>query len=455
MQKCLILIGLICSVLLAGVNSTSTRDDLVETPVVDNQNVPLLAMFDMTKVNKRIMEYISDALEIQMSNLVKMKLEEVLLSLEIGDDVKQYIENMKGNLTVNIRKEIKDYFDDMKQSSTDAISEASRTAEENIKKEIKDYFDDMKQESTDSLSEASRNAEENIKKEIKDYFNDMKQNSTDAISEASKTAEEDIKKEMKTYFNDMKQNSTDAISEASRTAEENIKKEIKDYFDDMKQNFTDAISEAHIHWDCSDLDRKKVRSGVYKMFREGRAGFNVYCDMETDGGGWTVFQHRQDGKVDFYRGWSEYVKGFGDVNTEFWLGNDNLHDFTSQGSYELRVDLEDFNGDKAYAKYSTFNIGDQSTNYILTVNGYSGTAGDSLKYHNNRPFSTKDKDNDSYSRNCAVVYKGAGWNGMCNHSNLNGLYLGNKHDDKGMRWLKWRRSQSMKTTSMMIRRIGL
>ncbi|XP_063427716.1 ryncolin-1-like [Mytilus trossulus] len=330
MKKYLIFIGLICSALHAGVKSTSTSDDMVETPVVDNQNVPLLAMFDMTKVNSRIKEYVSNAFE-----------------------------NMKGNLTVNIRKEIKDYFDDMKQ------------------------------------------------------------------------------------------NSTDAISEARRTAEGKIKKEIKGYFNDMKQNSTDSISEVLTPRDCSDLDRKKIRSGVYKIFPEGTAGYNVFCDMKTDGGGWTVFQHRQDGKVDFFRGWKEYAKGFGDVNTEFWLGNDKLHDLTSQGSYELRVDLEDFNGDKWYAKYSTFNIGDQSTNYTLTVNGYSGTAGDALRFHNGHTFNTKDND----QRECSKSYKGGWWYGACHHANLNGLYVGNKKDYKGLRWKQLDDTQSMKTTSMMIRRI--
>lgn len=56
-------------------------------------------------------------------------------------------------------------------------------------------------------------------------------------------------------------------------------------------------------------------------------------------------------------------------------GNDKLYKLTSRGQYELRVNLEDFNGNKAYAKYSTFYIGDKSTNYKLTVNGYSETAG--------------------------------------------------------------------------------
>ncbi|XP_076106123.1 ryncolin-2-like [Mytilus galloprovincialis] len=202
--------------------------------------------------------------------------------------------------------------------------------------------------------------------------------------------------------------------------------------------------------DCSDLHRKHDGSGVYKIYPAGGAGFKAYCDMKTDGGGWTVFQHRQDGRVDFYKGWEDYVNGFGNLKTEFWLGNDKLYKLTSNGYYELRVDLEDFNGDKAFAKYSTFYIGDKSTNYRLTVKGYNGTAGDSLKHHNNRPFSTKDKDSTA---DCVDKYKGAWWYGTCHHANLNGLYLGNKKDDKGMSWNHWKGSQSMKTTTMMIRRV--
>ncbi|XP_076112546.1 ryncolin-2-like [Mytilus galloprovincialis] len=205
--------------------------------------------------------------------------------------------------------------------------------------------------------------------------------------------------------------------------------------------------------DCSDLDPKHFKSGVYTIKPAGGTGLKAYCDMETDGGGWTVFQRRLDGKVDFYRGWKDYVKGFGHLNTEFWLGNDKLYKLTSRGQYELRVNLEDFNGDKAYAKYSNFFIGDKSTNYKLTVKGYSGTAGDCLKTHNNYAFTTKDKDNDNHSyENCAKIYKGAWWYYACYASNLNGLYVGNKKDDRGINWQLWKGSQSMKTTSMMIRR---
>ena len=92
--------------------------------------------------------------------------------------------------------------------------------------------------------------------------------------------------------------------------------------------------------------------------------------------------------------------------------------------YELRIDLEDFNGNKAYAKYSTFNVGDASTKYKLLVSGYSGTAGDSMAYQNGHAFTTKDRDNDTWSKNCATTYKGGWWYSDCHHANLNGLYLG-------------------------------
>ena len=85
--------------------------------------------------------------------------------------------------------------------------------------------------------------------------------------------------------------------------------------------------------------------------------FKAYCDQETDGGGWTVFQRRQDGSVDFYRGWTDYKVGFGQLTAEFWLGNDKIHRLTAYRPSSLRVDLEDWKGVKLYAKYGKFNIG--------------------------------------------------------------------------------------------------
>ena len=135
--------------------------------------------------------------------------------------------------------------------------------------------------------------------------------------------------------------------------------------------------------------------------------------METDGGGWTVFQRRKDGSVDFYRNWTDYEEGFGDLNGEFWLGLSKIHCLTQDGTdYTLRVDLEDFENETRYAKYPTFNIGNSTTDYTITVGGYCGDAGDSMTssgygYVNGMKFSTKDRDNDIHldpTSNCAVTY---------------------------------------------------
>ena len=188
------------------------------------------------------------------------------------------------------------------------------------------------------------------------------------------------------------------------------------------------------------------------MNPDGRGSFDVYCDMRTDGGGWTVFQRRQDGSVDFYRGWNDYKSGFGQLTGEFWLGNDKIHRLTSARASSLRVELEDWNGVRVYAKYGTFNVGDEQAQYRLEVGSYSGTAGDSLTYHNNLAFTTKDRDNDRWSGNCAVSYTGAWWHKSCHYSNLNGKYLGEKIDAKGAAWYFFKNSYlSLKFTEMKLR----
>ena len=102
------------------------------------------------------------------------------------------------------------------------------------------------------------------------------------------------------------------------------------------------------------------------------------CDMTTEGGGWTVFQRRLDGSVDFFQGWESYKNGFGDLNGEFWLGNDYLHCLTASADVMLRVDMEDFDDNITYAEYTTFQVADEADKYRITIGGYNGTAGDSM-----------------------------------------------------------------------------
>uniref|UniRef100_A0A8C3PIN7 Tenascin n=1 Tax=Calidris pygmaea TaxID=425635 RepID=A0A8C3PIN7_9CHAR len=191
--------------------------------------------------------------------------------------------------------------------------------------------------------------------------------------------------------------------------------------------------------DCSQaLLNGETTSGLYTVYLNGDKAqpLQVFCDMGEDGGGWIVFLRRQNGKEDFYRNWKTYVAGFGDPTDEFWIGLENLHKITSQSQYELRVDLRD-EGETAYAVYDRFSVGDAKSRYRLKVDGYSGTAGDSMTYHNGRSFSTFDKDNDSAITNCALSYKGAFWYKNCHRVNLMGRYGDNSHS-QGVNWFHWK-----------------
>ena len=123
--------------------------------------------------------------------------------------------------------------------------------------------------------------------------------------------------------------------------------------------------------------------------------------MTTDGGGWTVFQRRQDGSVNFYRNWVEYEEGFGDLNGEFWLGLEKIDRLTRHTkTHSLRIDMTTKTNLKRYAKYSSFHVKDGTTvnQYMLEVGGYTGNmgGGDRLSYHNGKKFSTYDRDNECW-----------------------------------------------------------
>ena len=122
---------------------------------------------------------------------------------------------------------------------------------------------------------------------------------------------------------------------------------------------------------CAELYKSGEKiSGVYTIDPDGEGAFDVFCDQKTAGGGWTVFQKRLDGSVDFYRGWADYKRGFGNLNGEFWLGLDKIHRLTKTKN-KLRVDLEDTKGKTAYAEYDMFAVTSEKANYQLSLGAYS------------------------------------------------------------------------------------
>ncbi|KAL9985570.1 hypothetical protein ACROYT_G007991 [Oculina patagonica] len=207
---------------------------------------------------------------------------------------------------------------------------------------------------------------------------------------------------------------------------------------------------------CAELHKSGQRiSGVYTIDPDGSGAFDVFCDQTTAGGGWTVFQKRLDGSVDFYRGWADYKRGFGNLNGEFWLGLEKLNRLTKTTKNGLRVELEDTAGKTAYAEYNMFAVTSERTKYQLSLGTYSGTAGDSLSFHRGGSFTTKDQDNYiNPNGNCALDRKGAWWYRWCHHSNLNGRYHHGKHSTHadGVNWKTWKGyDYSAKRVEMKIR----
>ncbi|NXY90349.1 ANGP4 protein, partial [Alcedo cyanopectus] len=211
------------------------------------------------------------------------------------------------------------------------------------------------------------------------------------------------------------------------------------------------------------------------------APLQVFCDMETERGGWTVIQLRTNGSLSFQRSWREYKQGFGDAAGEYWLGNEAVHLLTSRVPYALRVELWDWEGNQVYAHYRKFQLGSERQLYRLSLQDYSGTAGQQsgMALQGTR-FSTRDADNDNCLCKCAQMLSGgeqregggntrvgassgchpppllAGWwFDACGLSNLNGIYYPARHNIRKLNGIRWHHFQgpsySLKGTRMLIR----
>lgn len=228
------------------------------------------------------------------------------------------------------------------------------------------------------------------------------------------------------------------------------------------------VNESSSSGDCFELSNLGIQSGYYTIYLEDskRRPVTVYCDMETDGGGWMVVQRRQKGAmkhVSFINGWHSYKVGFGDPKTEFWLGLENMYILTNRQKYELRIDLKSEDGKTAFAKYSNFYLEAEDKNYRLHVSGYRGTAGDAFggKYSINEEggdipsgvqFSTIDRDHSK--GNCTSKFYGGWWYLNCGWDRLNSPHLSAiEHYRQGMKWSTFT-PKVIEDSTMMIRPVA-
>ncbi|XP_035694724.1 fibrinogen C domain-containing protein 1-like [Branchiostoma floridae] len=242
---------------------------------------------------------------------------------------------------------------------------------------------------------------------------------------------------------------------------------------------TKVLRQTHVLKDCAEIFVSHsifghTHSGLYSIEPDHfRGPVSAYCDQTTDGGGWTVIQRRFDGSLEFFRGMQPYETGFGDASGEYWLGLGYISSITTQNPQELYIELETWDGNVTYARYSTFVGGN-----TLSIGGYSGTAGDAfLTAHHDQtvePFVFRARHIAPPSPsgadgppNAMVETYGSGWwyvpfGSLCN---LNGPYFRDPADftrenGHGVYWIRPSDGPSsayenpfysLKKTKMMIR----
>ena len=162
---------------------------------------------------------------------------------------------------------------------------------------------------------------------------------------------------------------------------------------------------------CCDLRVFSAPSGVYTLRTDEFDSVRVYCDMDTDKGGWNVIQrNRKNSPVSFNRNWAHYNKGFGDLEAEFWYGLNGVSCLTQSGQWEMRIDIQNNDKTWTYYHYNIFSVGSDNDGYPLTIGGYTLKSTDYFETLNGMKFSTPDVDNDKHSSyHCAKTYASGWW----------------------------------------------
>uniref|UniRef100_A0A182YTV5 Fibrinogen C-terminal domain-containing protein n=1 Tax=Biomphalaria glabrata TaxID=6526 RepID=A0A182YTV5_BIOGL len=338
------------------------------------------------------------------------------------------------NDIVNVIQKLITQVDEDKESI-----QVSKQNIENIKEDVNTHHQDIKtirtekelnKENITSIKEVIDTITQNIMSIRVDTNNTITMLKTDMDTNAGNI--EIFRVEINENITKLKED-LDTNKQLLNNLQENLRMEVANISMDLTKlkNKMDKVETIILRTSTSCLD---VQSFEARVIVTLSSGLKVMCDTKTDGGGWIIIQRRINGKVDFYRGWKEYRDGFGDYNIgEFYLGNENIFKLTSDGIYDLRIDLE-YNNKTYFAQYENFKVLSETEKYKLQIGDYSGNAVDSLINHKNMFFTTFDRDNDrDRNKNCAQHYSGAWWYNNCHPFTLNGKW-GSKAGGYGLHW---------------------
>ena len=225
--------------------------------------------------------------------------------------------------------------------------------------------------------------------------------------------------------------------------------------------------------DCKDIQKKGWKmDGYYGIPISGDLSTfkTIHCRMSLVGGGWTVIFRNGYGNVPFDQKWKTYKVGFGNLGTNFWYGNDAIHNLTKPGTdNEVLFVVKAQDNTVYYPYYDGFNVGDEDSKYQLSVGVYkhvhgpslparnivNRTNGDDFTLHNGYKFTTSDQDNDIHDTiNCSDSFDKVGWwYGLCGYTVLTAKTEINAHP--GARWKQISKqddSEKLLQIEMMVRR---
>ncbi|XP_032879375.1 fibrinogen-like protein 1-like protein [Amblyraja radiata] len=180
----------------------------------------------------------------------------------------------------------------------------------------------------------------------------------------------------------------------------------------IKNLKTGTNGRVHLHQDCKAINRFGNKdNGIYVIKPQTSPPVLVYCDMKTEGGGWILLQNVTRGSSVFsQKKWVDYKTTFGNLEGNYWLGNEHMHAITKQQRFEVKFIIQ--NGTQfVHVDYSSFNIDEEKNNYALRL-GYPlkySEYYDVLTEQDNMMFSTEDEDNDRDANNNCAKMQGAGW----------------------------------------------